>query len=125
MVIDAGIHKELGRKLHAEKAPELLVSNNIELRWFSKIPSFGLAQFLFTYLTRDDIEFRLRQLREFIRQGFRFCTAFFEGDPTSKNSKISHDPMNSRYARHQMLLFGESGGGNRAIGEIGAIPVAR
>ena len=110
MLIDAGIYKELGRELHAEKAPELLVSNNFEFRRFSKVPSFGLAQSLFTHLTGDDIDFCLRQLRQFVGEGFRFYATFFKSNSTSKNPKLSHDHMNCRYTRQQMLLFGEGCG---------------
>jgi ubiquinone/menaquinone biosynthesis C-methylase UbiE len=119
-LIDIGIEKELGRKLHALKHPEFVTSDRFEFDRFSTQPDFAIAQSLFSHLTAPDISLCLKNLRAVAKPGTKFYASFFETEQPHKNATTSDPRGKFLYTRHQMAEFGAQCGWNsRYIGAWG------
>jgi len=119
-LIKAGIEQELGRSLYEEKLPELVVSGTFGFENFSKVPSFALAQSLFTHLNPRDIASCLERLRRHVADGCHFYATFFEVRADIVNSAKSHPHERFAYSSDQMCEFGDAHGwGARYIGDWG------
>jgi hypothetical protein len=75
-LIKAGLEHEVPKRLRKEKRPQFVISDRFEFHKFGKRPNYGLAQSLFSHLTRDDILLCLANLRSEIREGGRFYATF-------------------------------------------------
>jgi hypothetical protein len=106
-LIRRGIEIELGIELYRERMPELVASGNFEFDRFSKVPTFALAQSIFTHLSEADIDTCMKRLRNFVRPGCRFFTTFFETDDPAANPRKSHAHMQFGYTRDRMRSLGE------------------
>jgi ubiquinone/menaquinone biosynthesis C-methylase UbiE len=116
-LIDIGIEKELGPKLHALKQPEFVTSDRFEFDRFSRQPDFAIAQSLFSHLTAYDIALCLRNLRAVATPGTKFYASFFEVQRPHRNAEKSDPRGKFLYTRHEMTQFGtECGWSSRYIG---------
>jgi hypothetical protein len=117
-LIQAGIEKELGQKLHVLKKPEFVVSDKFEFSRFSRQPDFAIAQSLFSHLTAQDIMLCLKNLRAVARPGMKFYASFFESERQEKNAARSEPRGKFLYTRDQMGQFGAATGwSSRYIGD--------
>jgi hypothetical protein len=108
--VDAGIKKELTRQLFEEKRPEFVISDTFEVRKFSKIPDYALAQSLFTHLSQEDINLCLSQLRKVVNAGCVLYATFFECSVARHGSGRSHSHRCFQYTQAQMHAFGKHNG---------------
>lgn len=69
---------ELGPAVVAEKRPQLRVSDSFDFGGFDRAPTFGIAQSLFSHLSRDDIAACLEHLRPVMASSGRFYATFNE-----------------------------------------------
>jgi SAM-dependent methyltransferase len=117
-LIEAGVDKELGKKLNALKRPEFVVSDRFEFGRFSRVPDFAIAQSLFSHLMADDIVLCLRNLRAVAKPGTKFYASFFESERPLRNPERSDPREKFLYSREQMAQFGtKCGWRSRYIGD--------
>ena len=109
-LVEAGIERELGTALFAERMPELIVSADFAFERLSADPDYAIAQSLFTHLTRDGIALCFRKLRSRMRPGSVFYATFFEASTRVNNPRQSHDRGYFAYTRSEMLEFGVRNG---------------
>ena len=120
LLMQKGMEDELGLADHEERMPELLVLDRFQFHRLSQLPSFALAQSLFTHLTPDAIGLCMRSLRLHVRDGCRFFVTFFESEQIRDNPEESHDQEVFFYTLEQMDLFGREHDWNPIyIGEWG------
>ena len=113
-----GLNDELGLHMFRARMPELVVSSTFELQRFSKVPTFALAQSVFTHLAVHDINRCMKRLRAFVRPGCRFFATFGEVAAPRINPWISNSTSGYHYTRAQMVAFGERWGWHaRYIGD--------
>jgi len=105
-VITKGIEEELGPTLRQEKSPEFIVSDRFEFSKFSHVPTFALAQSLFTHLASDDIRLCLNNLRRFVKHECCLFATFFEGINTVRNPEKSRYERVFTYTRDEMKNLG-------------------
>jgi len=110
LLIRLGIEKELGKELYEIKTPEFIVSEKFEFEKFSKIPTYVLAQSLFTHLNQSDIELCLKRLRTFVREDCHFYATFFKVPSIRKAHKPSHPHAYFAYMLEEMTSFGKKYG---------------
>jgi hypothetical protein len=89
-LIILGVANELGIDIYLEKKPEFLVSAGFEFIKFLRIPKMAIAQSLFTHLTPDDIGLCLRNLYEFVNEGFVLFATYFPSETSALNPLKSH-----------------------------------
>jgi SAM-dependent methyltransferase len=110
LLIRRGIEDELGRELYDAKRPEFVVSSSFEFEKFCGRPDFGIAQSLFTHLSRPDIERCLGRLRTVIRPNGRFYASFFEVDEPVANPDGSHPHRRYEYTASEMRTLARETG---------------
>jgi SAM-dependent methyltransferase len=103
-LIQAGIKKELGRRLLKLKSPEFVVSRNFEFEKFSKKPDLAIAHSIFTHLSESDIRICLENLRRFVNPGCRLYATYFIADAPHANQKTL------RHSRATVEDFGTTAG---------------
>ncbi len=108
-LIDAGVARELGPDLAAEKRPEFVVSSAFEFERFSKTPAYSIAQSLFTHLTEADIRRCLGALRANVEPGHVCLATFFEDDERAEPEQ-SHSFSLSVFPREAILAMGRDAG---------------
>jgi SAM-dependent methyltransferase len=114
-----GVEKELGPALERLKKPELVASRAFEFDRFSKRPTYGIAQSLFTHLNVHDIQLCLGNLADFAAPGMKFFVTFFVGD-SSRNPELSFNAGRFNYTPEEMAEFGdEFGFATKFIGDWG------
>jgi hypothetical protein len=120
-LIRLGVSEELGTELYQARGPELIASGRFEFNRFSKVPTYALAQSLFSHLIAADIDRCMDRLWSFVHPGCRFFATFLETDsPVKPNPRRSHDHSQFHYSRDEILDFGERSGWHaRYIGEWG------
>lgn len=102
-----GVVDELGRALFRAKRPRFIVSSEFEFERFGCCPTFGIAQSLFTHLTRDDIMRCLKELRDNVApSGCRLFATFHEIGEPIENPERSHSWRQFRYTIQEMRQFG-------------------
>ncbi|HEU4831001.1 MAG TPA: hypothetical protein VFS65_02425 [Candidatus Saccharimonadales bacterium] len=89
-LIILGVANELGIEVYLEKKPEFVISAEFEFVKFSRIPTMAIAQSLFTHLTLDDIGLCLKNLREFVHEGFVLFATYFPSEILASNPSRSH-----------------------------------
>jgi hypothetical protein len=109
-LIRRGINDELGPETYLARNPEIVISGSFEFERFSKVPTYALAQSLFTHLAGADINLCMRRLRAVVRPGCRLFATFSEVDARKLNSWKSHSRMGFDYTRSEMVSFGERWG---------------
>ena len=107
-LIDAALAHELAPDVAAAKKPELLVDSRFAFASFSKQPDFGIANSLFSHLSREDIELCLGNLREHSPQCDFYAT--FRPDDGGTNPKRSSAHADFRYNPEQMAEMGSATG---------------
>jgi hypothetical protein len=107
-LLEAGVLDELDAHVREEKEPELLVSSAFEFDRFSKQPTFGLAQSLFTHLPPDLISLCFANLRKSAADGCRFYATWFETEGSTHRPARPHDHKEFRYTREEMQAFGDA-----------------
>jgi len=110
VLVHAGIEKELGPELNAEKRPTFVISSNFEFHKFGVRPDYALAQSLFTHLTPALIDGCFDKLRETIAPTGAFYATFNEAPSEVVNPDKPHDHDSFWYTRRQMLEFGDRHG---------------
>jgi hypothetical protein len=120
-LLDLGVSKELSSEELDAKHPELVASSRFDFEGFSRVPTFALAQSLFSHLTPDQIELCLVRLRAFVRPGCRFFATFLEHESVPGiNPRRSHDHRLFGYAPEVMSALGvRNGWSPRFIGDWG------
>ena len=108
-LIDAGLKHEVPGAVRIEKRPEFVISEGFEFQKFSKRPDFGIAQSLFSHLTKDDIRLCLTNFRAVIQpQGRFFATFVPKGFLPSdyENPDESADDLAFQYDADELLEIG-------------------
>lgn len=108
-LIRAGLQKELPADVRRLESPEFVVSDSFEFHRFTRRPTYGIAQSLFTHLPEPMIRDCLIKLRKVATPGCRFYATYFEGCP-AENDRRPHDLRAFRYRRSQMAHFAKDAG---------------
>lgn len=108
-LVRIGIDEELGHALYDEKRPEIIVDGAFTFSRFSRRPTYGIAQSLFTHLTQADIRLCLANLRAQCAPGMRFYGTYTEGD-SRDNPDESHARRQFPYSRAEMEEAGRATG---------------
>lgn len=119
-LIILGVADELGVDVYLEKKPEFVVSAEFEFSKFSKIPTMAIAQSLFTHLTLEDIGLCLKNLREFVHEGFVLFATYFPTETSASNPSTSHAHACFHYTVSEISTLGQRAGFNfENIGDWG------
>ena len=122
-LINRGLRHEIDKRLREEKRPQFVVSDRFEFHKFGKRPNYGIAQSLFSHLTKDDILLCLANLREEMQAGGRFHATivpkgFLPEDYV--NPTHSDDRQAFQYDAEEILAIGRKAGWQaRYIGDWG------
>jgi hypothetical protein len=109
-LIQAGLEKELGSKLRAEKQPNIVISSTFEFEKLAQKANFAIAQSLFTHLPPHLIHLCFKNLYPCIEEGGAFYATFFETHQKINNPEKSHDHGYFIYTQTEMCEFGEING---------------
>ena len=101
-LIILGVANELGINVYLEKKPEFVVSAEFEFGKFSRIPTMAIAQSLFTHLTLDDIGLCLKNLCEFVHEGFVLFATYFPSETLATNPSRSHSHACFHYTGNEI-----------------------
>ncbi len=113
-----GLEVELPNNVRVEKLPEVIISSSFEFSEFSKHPTFGLAQSLFSHLPPTDITECFAKLRLQAADGCRFFATFNESSSQAEHDSRGHAHREFRYTQEEMRAFGECNGWSfRYIGD--------
>ncbi len=122
-LIKAGLQHEISRRLRKEKQPEFVISDRFAFHEFRKRPNYGLAQSLFSHLTKGDILLCLRNLRPHMQTGGRFFATFAPKGLSHRdyvNPCHSDDRRAFRYDAEEILALGrEAGWETQCVGQWG------
>ena len=122
-LIKAGLKHEVPKRLREEKRPQFVTSDRFEFHKFGKRPNYGIAQSLFSHLTKDDILLCLANLRAEMQAGGRFYATFVPKGFLPEdyvNPKHSEDRQAFHYDVEEILGIGrEAGWQPRYIGDWG------
>jgi hypothetical protein len=105
-----GVANELGVDAYLEKKPEFVVSGEFEFNKFSKVPRMAIAQSLFTHLTPADISLCLRNLHEFVDEGFVLFASYFPSKIAAENPSKSHSHACFYYTLNEISVLAERAG---------------
>jgi len=109
-LIILGVASELGIDVYLEKKPEFVVSGEFEFSKFSRTPTMAIAQSLFTHLTLDDIGFCLKNLREFVHEGFVLFATYFPSEMPASNPLKSHSHACFHYTVGEISALAQRAG---------------
>jgi hypothetical protein len=122
-LIEAGLKHEIPDLLRRDKQPEFVVSDRFEFRKFRNHPNFGIANSLFSHLTKADILLCLRNLKPHMQPGGRFFATFVPKSflPADyANPGRSDDIAAFRYDAEEILALGrETSWEGKYIGQWG------
>jgi hypothetical protein len=112
-LIKAGLKHEIPKGLRREKRPQFVISERFEFHKFGKRPNYGIAQSLFSHLTKDDVLLCLANLRAEIREGGRFYATFvpkgfLPGDHLNPERSDDHGAF--EYDADEILTIGREAG---------------
>ena len=105
-----GIASELGESAYREKRPRFIIDDQFDFSKLRTMVNFGLAQSLFTHLTREHISLCLHRLRSRAAAGCRFFATFFEAEIDTPNPEASHSHGIFRFTRQDMEQVGREAG---------------
>lgn len=109
-LLEIALNKELSIETRSEKEPEFVISRAFEFQKFTKAPTFGIANSLFTHLNENDILLCLSKLRDRVEPGMQCFITFREPEGGHQNPERSHANVSFRYSPDQMCSFGENNG---------------
>jgi hypothetical protein len=122
-LIKAGLKHEVPKQLREEKRPQFVTSERFEFHRFGKRPNYGIAQSLFSHLTKGDIFLCLANLRAEMQSGGRFYATFVPKGFLPEdyvNPKHSDDHQPFQYDAEEILAIGgEAAWQARYIGDWG------
>jgi hypothetical protein len=122
-LIEAGLKHEIPKRLQEKKRPQFVISERFEFSKFGKRPDYGIAQSLFSHLTKDDILLCLANLRAEMQAGGRFYATFVPKGFLPKaytNPEHSNDRQTFQYDAEEILAIGrQAGWQGRYIGDWG------
>ncbi len=108
-LIEAGLRHEVSEQVRKEKQPEFVIAEGFQFQKFSKRPDFGIAQSLFSHLTKDDIRLCLTNLHAAIQPQGRFFATFIPKGflpPGYENPGESADDLGFEYDADEILEIG-------------------
>lgn len=105
-----GVANELGIDVYLEKKPEFVTSGDFEFNKFSKIPDMAIAQSLFTHLTHTDISLCLKNLHEFVNEGFVLFATYFPSETLASNPSRSHSHACFHYTVNEIWALAQRAG---------------
>jgi hypothetical protein len=105
-----GVVRELGIDAYNDKQPRFVISESFEFHKFKAMPTFGIAQSLFTHLAAHDVDLCLSNLRAVAAPCCRLFATFLEVDEAIANPAASDSHGYFAYTRKQMEAFGERAG---------------
>lgn len=109
-LVTHGTEHEVPAEILVAKQPEFVISRDFEFQKFSKKPTFGIANSLFTHLNPHDILLCLNNLRATVEPGMKFYASFFEVSGAIDNHSLSHAREMFYYTQAEMSEFGEESG---------------
>lgn len=122
-LIELGLKHEVPKDLRTQKKPEFVVTDPFDFGGLSKRPTYGIAQSLFSHLTKDDISLCLRNVYHFMLPAGRFYATFVPKGflPTGyENPPESADDLAFEYDAEDILEIGRGIGWEaRYIGDWG------
>lgn len=122
-LIEGGLKYEISKETREGKRPQFVISDRFEFDKFERRPTYGIAQSLFSHLTKDDIHLCLTNLKAAMQTGGRFYVTFIPKGFLPKNyvnPKRSADTEAFEYDAEDILTIGQSAGWQgRYIGDWG------
>lgn len=122
-LIEAGLKHEVPPALKERKRPQFVVSDRFEFQKFGKSFDYGIAQSLFSHLTKEDIHLCLMNLRPEMRPQGRFYATFMARTYPFReyvNPRRSDERQPFRYDAEEILAIGrEAGWQGRYVGDWG------
>ena len=115
-LLQAGVQLELGLGVYEVKKPELVVSAEFDFDLFTKKPTIGLAQSLFTHLTGDEVVLCLQKLAKVVDPGFVLWSTFHSPDGKRLIGKAKTKPtvsgphVNFMHSYPEVKVYGERAG---------------
>lgn len=111
LLLDRGVHQELGPELMERYRPRLVQNDDFAFELLATPVDVAIAQSLFTHLTPEAIGRCLRNLRPWLKPSSVFYATFFESNRSQRRRlRQSHDHATFLYTRAEMEDFGAQEG---------------
>ena len=108
LLIEAGIEKEISKKLIQLKKPKFLVSDNFNFNEIIQRVDFAIAQSLFTHLPENLINLCFKNLHKVLMKNGKFFATFHLVKNELNNPVMPHSFGFFGYTKTEIKKFGEN-----------------